>query len=240
MGKPKSRNKEGSGRSGAEPRCLRRRRRFYWNPPREWELVSQLHRENVLRPPDWRWWLAQWSLRGNPYLPVGWLDHWVAYAVRYLRAYRQCEGHPGRLVALRKQFPDLSPLHHFWLYPESPDAWKFTWAELYLLAGASPRRIAEITGWTWRQVFCYERLFFDVATRLEFQLLILRHVIGVTGDLIRGYQLDGRQALQVMAYFGGETLLDRLFAAFQEQLPLPDSRRHASLGPTDRERPAKS
>jgi len=131
--------------------------------------------ENPWRPVDWRWQralkLQGKEFRRNPRFD----DTDITNAVRFIEAAQYSEGDRSRSTILALRYPDM-----YWavdMYKNADAAWRYE-VEARILANESVSEISSRMDMRPGAMEIYERLFYDVRSRLRHSSYILHIAIG--------------------------------------------------------------
>lgn len=159
-----------------------------------------------LRPPDWRWRLAQLSLEEKlPRLR----DPWVRRCAKFMRANR--EQSTSSRPRKRSSFDHvLGEVVRIRFAADPPIGGEL---EAWILTGEPRPVVAEFSGLDEPVVEAYEKCFFDVRPKLEVWSYVIHIAIGP--DVYEGFRLDDLPPIwKIIAYFRGRYSLAVTLQAF--------------------------
>jgi hypothetical protein len=178
-------------------------------PPDENDGDLTWMRESPFRPPDWRWRLAQLSLKEKlPRRPET-LDFWVRRIAKYLRANREqsTSSRPCKRSSFDHVLGEAARIRF------ASDPLIAGEMEAWVLADEPISLIAKHCGLAEGVVEAYEKCFFDARTRLEAKSYINHIVLGPS--LYTGFDLEDLPAIwRVVGYYRGRFSLAVALAAF--------------------------
>lgn len=161
--------------------------------------------DNPRRPPDWRWQRGNEIVSGASRHIHGRDDATMQYICKFIRLLNRCRSETDHLAALDAA-PALYDAYTLYRAEDVPSAHRWE-LEARILAREPVAAIGSKLGLTAATVEMYERVFFDVISRLQHASLIMHTVIGQaaqTGLAEREY--DGLWKL--LGFTGGPAVLD--------------------------------
>lgn len=163
------------------------------------------------RPPDWRWQRAGEVMEHNGQFSRSRDDSIVRTIYKFRKLLNRCRTEEDKLIAL-EACPALYEAYS--LYDSSEDPTEHRWElEARLLAQEPFRAIEAKMGIDASTVEWYEKVFFDVLSRLSYPSLIIHTVIGRSvhfGLAERDYDV----LWKLFGYFAGAHVLDALIYKF--------------------------
>lgn len=141
-------------------------------PLQSLRLVPSSH--NLMVSPTWRWERADWLITNNRHARKKREDPWVCLAVKFQRELQRCDDFAS-YERLRVKYPGLYAAWEFFRSTEVSTRWSF---EAYLCADATIEHIAERSGEHKESIYCYSKLFFDVAGKTRHWLYMINRVLG--------------------------------------------------------------
>lgn len=167
-------------------------------------------------PKDWRWQTAKDLVdNGLPATKKNCPDRWVTQATKYLYKHRKSLDNAlttnilirNRKSNLSRQYPYLSIAHSIY----DSDS-RVRWAiEALLVCGTEFQKISDMCHTVEPVVLAYQKIFFDVADRLESKIYVISEVLG-EGSLENLNPADSDSYWKTIAYYCGAEALESLWS----------------------------
>lgn len=191
--------------------------------------LLECRKGSPVRPPDWRWRLAEICVNNNYAFEKRNVDDWCAKVVRMRRIMAKYKEEVRVITAVvdsEGQFGyDLLDAYSIHRQPDSPTG---TEIEARLLARQTPEEISQICGIDPNIITAYEATFFNVTDRLHNSSWVANCVLG--RDFHSGLTERDWQALwRLYGYFGGPALFTALQMKQNMQASPDDEKVEAQL-----------
>jgi hypothetical protein len=164
--------------------------------------AADIHPQNPMRPPDWRWLRAEQLAATKRNCSRHREDDATCRAVKYLRALHRYKTQRG-IAGLAERMPDLH-LAHLLQAGTVPEKWIIQGRTLARQTSVEISRLVPVAP---EVIELYTRLFFDVGDRLNARCYIQKAAIGFVG-LPRPAWNPAGVLLRQFGYNGGPLVLD--------------------------------
>jgi len=168
--------------------------------------------DNKRRPPDWRWQRATEIVLEGSRLVAGRDDQIVRGLCNFRRKLDRVSTDDQQL-ALLDENPALWEAHNMYVGEDTPVEARWELEAFLLCHEWQPHEVAAHLGIDEAVVIAYEKCFYDVTSRLQYQSLILHAVIGravQTGLAERQHDC----LWKLFGYWGGPLVLDAYIHKF--------------------------
>ena len=164
--------------------------------------LADVHPDNPMRPPDWRWLRSQELVAAKRNCSRRRDDDATCRAVKYIRARNRCKSERG-FAGLGKRMPDLHLAHRLQTLAD-----RKKWIiQARILARQTSDEISQLVSINPEIIDLYTCLFFDVGDRLDARMYIQNSAIGFVGWLHPAWNPTG-VLLRQFGYHGGPLVLD--------------------------------
>jgi hypothetical protein len=173
------------------------------------------YRTNPLRPPEWRWRLAEWLIDNHLRLHRSTNDNQLALTRRFILQLGVCRT-SMEIIYLERDFPELLPAWSY--FARDPYAALRYELEARLLAGQSSEAIHTRTTLQVPVIELYAAVFFDVADRRSYSGCVHQLIQARAGQ--KSVDMTRDVVWKLLAYQLGPWIVDWLTLAVPPTAPI--------------------